>query len=137
MMRSRYMADLVSTLGTLATKPQCFMPTLLVPLETSASIPPSQCSSHLLTITQSLFLEREVVENMDPRIDSTSAVRSHLLNTLSLRMQIPSRDDIVVPPIRDGAPIDGTTSGRSSGQNSQQGGVGAGPRPASPVFNRS
>jgi hypothetical protein len=46
-----------------------------------------------------------------------------------------SRDDIVASPIRDGAPIDATTSVHYSGQTLQQGGVSAGRRPASPVID--
>jgi hypothetical protein len=44
-----------------------------------------------------------------------------------------SPDDILASPIRDGAPADGTTSGYYSAP--QQGGVGAGSRPASPVID--
>jgi hypothetical protein len=42
------------------------------------------------------------------------------------------RDDIVASPIRDGAPIDGATSGD---QTPRQGGVGAGRRPAGLVVD--
>ncbi|KAI9512071.1 hypothetical protein F5148DRAFT_1165993 [Russula earlei] len=38
----------------------------------------------------SLFLERESAETMDPRDDQTSTVRSRLLNILSLRLQVNS-----------------------------------------------
>lgn len=51
------------------------------------------------------------------------------------RLSIPLRDDIVASPIRDGAPIDGATSGYYSGHTPQQGGAGAGHRPASPVID--
>jgi len=51
------------------------------------------------------------------------------------RLSIPSRDDIVASPIHDGAPIDGATSSYYSGQTPQQGGAGAGHRPASPVID--
>jgi CCR4-NOT transcriptional complex subunit CAF120 len=46
----------------------------------------------LYTIIQSLFLDRESAETMDPRTDRTSAVRTRLLNILSVRIQaIPSQ----------------------------------------------
>jgi hypothetical protein len=50
-------------------------------------------------------------------------------------LTIPSRDDIVASPIRDGAPADGTTSGYYGGHTPQQGGAGTGRRPASPVID--
>jgi hypothetical protein len=53
--------------------------------------------SHLektVTIIQSLFLEWEMAENMDPRTDHTSAVRSRLLNVLSLRIQALSSQNV-------------------------------------------
>jgi hypothetical protein len=54
----------------------------------------------------------------------------------SHRLTIPSRDDIVASPIRDGAPLDGATSSYYSGQTPQQGGAGVGGRrPASPVID--
>lgn len=56
--------------------------------------------------------------------------------SLSLcRLTIPSRDDIVASPIRDGAPADGTTSGYYSGHTPQQGIAGSGRRAASPVMD--
>ena len=51
------------------------------------------------------------------------------------RLTIPSRDDIVASPIRDGAPADGITSGYYSGHTPQQGGAGAGRRAASPIID--
>jgi hypothetical protein len=51
------------------------------------------------------------------------------------RLTIPSRDDIVASPIRDGAPADGITSGYYSGHTPQQGGAGTGRHPASPVID--
>ena len=63
------------------------MATLLAPLETWVSAPPSPCSAHLYSILQSLFLEREAAETMDPRNDRTSVVRSSLLSIVSLRIQ--------------------------------------------------
>ena len=53
----------------------------------------------------------------------------------AFRLTIPSRDDIVASPIRDGAPLDGTTSGYYSGHTPQQSAAGAGRRPASPVID--
>jgi len=51
-------------------------------------------------------------------------------------LTIPSRDDIVASPIRDGAPLDGATSSYYSGQTPQQGGGGVGGRrPPSPVID--
>lgn len=50
------------------------------------------------------------------------------------RLTIPTREDIVASPIRDGAPADGTTSGYYSG-HTPQGGAGTGRRPASPVID--
>jgi len=50
-------------------------------------------------------------------------------------LTIPSRDDIVASPIRDGAPADGTTSSYYGGHTPQQGGAGTGRRPASPVID--
>ena len=48
---------------------------------------------------QSLFLERESAETMDPRTDRTSAVRSCLLSILSLRIQaLPSQVVVPKPP---------------------------------------
>jgi mitogen-activated protein kinase 7 len=60
-----------------------------------------------------------------------------LTQTGNFRLTIPSRDDIVASPIRDGAPLDGATSSYYSGQTPQQAGagVGAGRRPASPVID--
>jgi hypothetical protein len=51
------------------------------------------------------------------------------------RLTIPSRDDIVASPIRDGAPADGITSGYYSGHTPQQSAAGAGRRPSSPVID--
>lgn len=55
------------------------------------------------TIIQSLFLERESAETMDPRTDRTSAVRSRLLNILSLRIQATSSQSATPQPSNSNA----------------------------------
>ena len=71
------------------------------------------------TVVQSLFLERESAEVMDPRNDRTSVVRSRLLNILSLHMQpVSSTTDPKSPnfnasptlPSADGTPQDKSPS---------------------------
>ena len=51
--------------------------------------------SPINTMIQSLFLEREMAEGMDPRTNHTSAVRSRLLTILSLRVQALSPQNVV------------------------------------------
>lgn len=52
----------------------------------------------------SLFLEREMAENMDPRADRTSAVRSRLLEVLSLRIQAVSSPNVAQKMPNSNAP---------------------------------
>jgi len=56
------------------------------------------------TILQSLFLERESAEVMDPRNDRTSVIRSRLLNIVSLRMQPTSATAAASGPPNSNAP---------------------------------
>src|SRR5229473_2062627 len=55
---------------------------------------PCSVSAHLLTTVQSLFLERDSAETLDPRNDRTSVIRTHLLNILSLRIQALSSQSV-------------------------------------------
>ncbi|KAF8496450.1 CMGC/MAPK/ERK protein kinase [Russula emetica] len=75
-------------------------------------------------------MKKLIVEEVNLfRLEVRAGVRSNQSR------QCVSRDDIVASPIRDGAPIDGTTSGHYSGQTLQQDGVDAGRRPASQVID--
>jgi len=86
------------------------------------------------------FEEEDSIEGMKKLIVEEvnlfrSEVRTAARSSQNRQLSIPSRDDIVASPIRDGAPVDGTTSGYYSGHTPLQGGAGTGRRPASPVID--